>query len=83
MDVVVTGNTITVTTTGKIYMEVVNDDDITDKVYATPQKKSGNIRPTLTINDVGYVFFDGSLSPARPVWWTGTEWVDATGVAVS
>lgn len=31
---------------------------------------------------VGFVFFDTSLSPARPIWYDGSNWVDATGTIV-
>jgi hypothetical protein len=27
-------------------------------------------------------YFDTGLSPARPIWWTGAAWVDATGTGV-
>lgn len=39
-------------------------------------------RPTLThyAGDVGYMLFDKNLG--KPIWWTGTNWVDATGTAV-
>lgn len=43
----------------------------------TPAKKSGNDRPTLSDTDTGYMFFDTSLN--KPIWWTGTKWIDATG----
>lgn len=40
-------------------------------------------RPTLTANDIGVVYFDTTLVAAgKPIWWTGTAWVDATGAAV-
>jgi hypothetical protein len=41
----------------------------------------GDTRPTLGNNsgDIGKVFFDTSLSPAKPVWWSGTKWVYADG----
>lgn len=42
--------------------------------------KSGAVRPVTTV--VGYSFFDTALSPARPIWWGGSAWVDATGSAV-
>lgn len=39
-------------------------------------------RPTLTANDVGVMYLDTTLTAAgKPIWWTGTAWVDATGVA--
>ena len=41
---------------------------------------SGATRPLNPIT--GDSFFDTSLTPARPIWWSGTAWVDATGTAV-
>ena len=32
--------------------------------------------------DPGSWYFNNSLSPARPVYWNGTDWVDATGATV-
>lgn len=32
--------------------------------------------------EIGYQYFDISLSPARPIYWNGTNWVDATGTIV-
>lgn len=38
-------------------------------------------RPTFENNkDSGFQYFDSSLS--KPIWWTGTKWVDATGADV-
>jgi hypothetical protein len=34
-------------------------------------------RPTLTTDDVGVVIFDKILN--KPVWWSGTEWLDSSG----
>lgn len=47
-------------------------------------------RPTKTtlgvVNDAdwsGYLYFDTTLAAAgKPIWWTGTAWVDATGAVV-
>ena len=40
-------------------------------------------RPTLTSADVGIMFLDTTLdADGKPIWWTGTIWVDATGAAV-
>ena len=39
-------------------------------------------RPTLSSEDIGYQLFDTSISPARPIYWNGTAWVDATGTPV-
>lgn len=41
---------------------------------------SGGTRPTLNINNKGAMFFDSTLG--KPIWWTGTAWVDATGATV-
>lgn len=41
---------------------------------------SGSTRPTLVAADAGYQFYDTGLS--RPIWWTGSQWRDAAGVAV-
>lgn len=40
-------------------------------------------RPILTSNDSGVQYFDTTLAAAgKPIWWTGSAWVDATGVIV-
>lgn len=41
-------------------------------------------RPTgLTSSDAGVQYFDTTLAAAgKPIWWTGSAWVDATGVIV-
>lgn len=41
------------------------------------------LRPTLTANDRGVCYLDTSLSAqGKPIWWTGTVWVDAFGASV-
>lgn len=40
------------------------------------------VRPKLTSKRKGYCYFDNSLSPKRPIWWDGSNWVDATGTQV-
>ncbi len=37
-------------------------------------------RPTTTYLDTGTMYYDTSLT--KPIWWTGTVWVDATGGTV-
>ena len=40
-------------------------------------------RPTLSSVDRGVMYFDTTLAAAgRPIWWTGTQWVDSTGAVV-
>jgi hypothetical protein len=41
------------------------------------------LRPTgLGTLSVGVSYFDQGLAPPRPIWWDGTQWVDATGTPV-
>ena len=46
-----------------------------------PAPSSGDTRPTMGVDDIGYQFFDTTLN--KPIYWTGTAWVDATGATVS
>ena len=40
-------------------------------------------RPTLTANDRGVCYLDTTLAAnGKPIWWTGTVWVDALGASV-
>lgn len=40
-------------------------------------------RPTLTASDIGALHLDTTLdADGKPIWWTGTAWVDATGAVV-
>lgn len=39
---------------------------------------AGNNRPNMPV--VGYQFFDTTLN--KPIWWTGTIWIDSTGATV-
>lgn len=40
-------------------------------------------RPTLTASDRAVMYFDTTLdADGKPIWWTGTAWVDATGAVV-
>jgi hypothetical protein len=40
-------------------------------------------RPTPSASDVGLQYFDTTLdADGKPIWWTGTAWVDATGAVV-
>ena len=43
---------------------------------------SGTIRPSFPDMPVGYAFFDKKISPNRMIYYTGSNWVDATGVVV-
>jgi hypothetical protein len=40
-------------------------------------------RPVLATSDVGCQYLDNTLdADGKPIWWTGTAWVDATGTVV-
>ena len=60
-----------------------NGTSWTDSSGFTPHRKYGasSYRPTLTLSDLGVVFFDTTLG--KPIWYKGSDtWVDATGVEV-
>ena len=40
----------------------------------------GSTRPSIHSTKVGYCLFDTSKN--KPIWWTGSKWVDATGTEV-
>lgn len=51
--------------------------DLTAKKGTTAQ------RPSLGAQDAGKMYFDTTLAAAgKPIFWTGTQWVDSTGAAV-
>lgn len=40
-------------------------------------------RPTLSASDIGVMFMDTTLAAnGKPIWWMGTNWVDALGATV-
>ena len=46
-------------------------------------KGSTASRPSLSTTDTGYQYFDTTLVAAgKPIFWSGTAWVDSTGTAV-
>lgn len=51
-----------------------------NELDSTKQEISaGSVRPTAIS---GQMFFDTNLSPARPIWYDGTGWVDASGTSI-
>ena len=59
-------------------------DNIT-QALSTPNSGTTANRPINTSTpklQTGQYYFDTSLSPAKPIWWNGTAWVDATGTVV-
>lgn len=54
----------------------------TDGYSIAAKKGTTSQRPTNLDNthDIGYVYFDSTLG--KPIYWTGTKWVDATGTDV-
>ena len=61
-----------------------NDAIHTDKISGTVLKKynigTSEERPSVSNIDFGYMYFDTTLQ--KPIWWTGSKWVDATGVTI-
>lgn len=48
---------------------------VTNTIFGTE-----NSRPIFTSKDKGIQYFDTTLN--KPIWWTGTKWVDSTGADV-
>lgn len=46
----------------------------------TINRGSSTERPSLFGSDYGFQYFDTTLN--KPIWWTGSKWVDATGAEV-
>lgn len=46
----------------------------------TSPKGNSTLRPVLNSEKASYQYFDTTLN--KPIWWTGTKWVDATGAEV-
>jgi hypothetical protein len=46
---------------------------------STPSSGTTALRPTTSLQ-VGQFYFDTSIN--RPIWWTGTNWINAAGTVV-
>lgn len=52
------------------------------KQFGVKKNTTAN-RPTLKAADIGAIHLDTTLdADGKPIWWTGTAWVDATGLVV-
>lgn len=56
-------------------------DDNWEDIYKIPKPISGTTqqRPSNTIY-IGFQYFDTTLN--KPIWWTGTNWIDSGGIIV-
>jgi len=54
--------------------------EIADAIDANTISIGGLIRPSTP--ELFQMFFDISLLTPRPIWWNGTDWVDAAGTPV-
>ena len=69
-------------TGGIIENHVLNSNKNNKDCYFTVPVYGATVdRPTNGIH-YGFQYFDTSLYPARPIYWNGTGWVDATGATV-
>jgi len=50
---------------------------IGDGSYLQPKPLSGDTASRPTVTRIGFRYFDTTLG--KPIWWSGSEWVDATG----
>ena len=61
-------------------LDAVNVQTITEiTTLATPSSGTTAARPTTDLQ-VGQFYFDTTLT--RPIWWTGTDWINAAGTVV-
>lgn len=59
--------------------EVSRDNGTTwDQITVLTLSGTTGSRPTVT--GIAYPYFDTTLN--KPIWWNGTNWVDATGTTV-
>ncbi len=74
------GNLATDLSAGVIYRH--NGTNWIPRVGGVVKNTTAN-RPTLSATDIGVQYFDTTLdADGKPIWWTGTAWVDATGLVV-
>lgn len=60
-----------------------NCDDSTNAIKQALKETrvtSGTTDNRPTVTDIGFQYFDTTIN--KPIWWTGTKWVDATGVDI-
>lgn len=60
------------------YIGIINSGNLKKLAYA--KNTYGGTRPSLNETDTNFQFFDTNLN--KPIWWTGSKWVDATGADV-
>lgn len=60
--------------------EVSNVVDLSYCTYYYDGLKSGDQTSRPTFVEVGHCFYDTTIN--KPIWWTGSKWVDATGADV-
>jgi hypothetical protein len=57
------------------YEAVISTYDYVSIEYEAVRGGETAARPTLTTDDIGFVWYDSTLE--RPVWWDGVEWQDS------
>jgi hypothetical protein len=61
-------------------LDRANAQSITEiTTLATPSSGTTAARPTIDLQ-VGQFYFDTTIT--RPIWWTGTNWINAAGTVV-
>ena len=59
---------------------VMNDGEQWINLDGTPFEKEGGTSSRPNNIDTGFQYFDTTIN--KPIWWTGSSWVDATGTQV-
>ena len=65
-----------------LHNEALTNIVASSAIFEKQEYLHGSTRPILSNSSIGHKFFDTSLSPAKPIYWTGSGWVDATGATV-
>lgn len=88
-DVSVTDTTLTFNASGVYYIKLKNkvyiityDGERIENIidYSNLFKGTTAERPTITVNEQGFQYYDITIN--KPIWWNGTNWIDATGTTV-
>lgn len=64
-----------------LYMKLTSSGNVGWRMIQTLRYGATRYRPVLSMADVGYQFFDTTIS--KPIWWNGSEWLDIIPISIS
>lgn len=69
---------------GNVVLSKLRKENSSDYIFikSVGLKKTGTTsgRPIVEYGNIGFVYFDKTIN--KPIWWTGSKWVDAIGTEV-